>query len=130
MNYHEILILYEGSLLHALCWIFWTHVYPLELQTTTRAEKITSRGPSAVLTLSPRKFLTRRSSLWLFPAPPHKREHCKREPTTRPQTCLTTKNLNKRSIDKLCLMTAPRPIKSGQKQIKTTCTHKTLDAYF
>ena len=46
---------------------------PLELQTTHRTEKMKSSGPSAVPTLSPRKFLTRRSSLWLFSAPPHTR---------------------------------------------------------
>ena len=34
----------------------------------------------------------------------HTQEQDKRESTTGPQTCLTIKNLNKCSIDKLCLM--------------------------
>ena len=47
-------------------------VYPLELQQSTpRTEKITLRGPSAIPALCPRKVLTRRSSFWSLPAPPH-----------------------------------------------------------
>ena len=49
-----------------------THVF-LKLQKTIRTEKITSREPSAVPAPGPRKFQTRWSSLWLFPAPPHAR---------------------------------------------------------
>ena len=41
------------------------------LQTTPRAEKITSREPSAVPALSPRKFPTSRGSLCSLPALPH-----------------------------------------------------------
>ena len=48
-------------------------MYRLELQTTPRTEKIILRGPSVVPAHSPWKFLTRRSSLWLLPAPSHTR---------------------------------------------------------
>ena len=46
-------------------------MYPLDLQTTPRTEKITSREQSALPALNPRKFLTPKNSLWLFPAPSH-----------------------------------------------------------
>ena len=79
---------------------------PWELQPSLWTEKITSRGPSAVpaSVIGISQHVGTRFGLL---QPHYTKGQCKQEPTTGPQTCLTTKNLNKYSIDKLCLMTVP-----------------------
>ena len=51
--------------------------------------------------------------------PHHTQAQHKWEPTTVPKTCLATKNLNKCSIDKFCLMTGP-PV--GQQRVERNRT--------
>ena len=46
-------------------------MYPLELQTTPKPQKIQSREPSAVTALRLQKSQTRRSSLWALLFSPH-----------------------------------------------------------
>ena len=106
-------------------------MYPLELQTTPRTEKITSRGPSVAPAFSPQKFLTRKSSLWLFPAPLHTR-------TSHTETHNGASNLpeNKKFKQMQYWQTlsndssANRPTKGEEKQNKTILTHKKLNANF
>ena len=106
-------------------------MHPLELQTTPWTEKIPSRVPLVVPALSLQKFLTRRSSLWLLPAPPHTR-------TVQAGTHNGVTNLpdNKKiklmqhwqSLSYDC--SANKPTKGGEKQNKTICSYKTHNTYF
>ena len=101
-----------------LCWAGTGHqgqlMYPLELQWIPRID-ISSRGASAVPAFGPRKFLTRRSSIWSS------------SPTIPVQggthngaaNLKDNKNLNKCSTEKLCLITSP-PIDRQRTEGKRT----------
>ena len=94
-------------------------MYLLELQTTPRTERITSRGPSAVPALSPRKFLTRKSSFWSLPAPPHKSKLQLGSHNGAANLPDNKKKSNKCSIDKLCLTTTPPLVRQRAQRNRT-----------
>ena len=87
-------------------WRMPTHVFFGTIDNSPRTGKILSRGQSAVPAFSPPKFSHVAVRFGHFQNH-HIQVWSKRKPTMGPQTCLTTKNLNKCSNDKLCLMTAP-----------------------
>ena len=105
-------------------------MYPLELQTTPRTEKITSSRPSAVSVLNPRKFPIRRSSLWLLPAPPHT---SRAQAWTHNGAIYLPDNKKFKQIHYWQTLSnvssANSWTKGGEKQDKTICTYKTLNAY-
>ena len=60
--------------------------------------------------------------------PNHTQVENERKPITGPKTCLSAKNLNKYSNDKLCFLTAPpkKQRKDEEKQNKSIFTYKIL----